>query len=170
MEIVLRDATLDDVPKLTELMRVTFADTFRHYPPEELATFLAAEYSDERTRRALSLPTRRTWVLEDPNRALVGYAMAGEADLPHPEITPRSGQLHRLYVLPSVHGAGLGRRLMDASLAWLAEVGRSPLLIGVWEHNSRALAFYGRYGFTPVGEYAYPVGRTVDRELILRRG
>lgn len=169
MEPVLREATLEDVPALTELMRVTFSETFRHYPQEELAAHLEEAYSEERTRSSLTVPSQRTWVLEEPGGALVGYAVAGEADLPHPQVTERAGQLHRLYLRPSAQGAGLGRKLMDTALAFLSEQQRTPLFISVWEHNERALAFYRRYGFEPVGEYPYPVGRTVDRELILRR-
>lgn len=168
MEAALREATLEDVAALTGLMRGTFRDTFRHYPPEELEAYLAESYSEVLTRQTLLLPTRRTWVLERAGE-LVGYAVAGECDLPHREVTPSSGQLHRLYVRRDLQGSGHAKKLMATGLAWLAEEGRSPLFIGVWEGNARALAFYRRYGFEPIGEYPYPVGSTIDRELILRR-
>lgn len=164
----IRIARPADVPALTELMRFTFSDTFRHYPPEELARYLEEHYGEEDTRRLLGHPHRRTWVAE-AGGALIAYAVAGEADLPHPSVDARSGQLHRLYVHPAHHHAGLGRRLMELALGWLEEQGRSPIFIGVWEGNARARAFYARYGFHPVGEYPYPVGSTVDRELILTR-
>lgn len=167
MEMTLREASPGDVPALAALMRSTFSDTFPHYPPRELAAHLAEFYSDARTRQGLAHPTRRTWVA-DRGGELMGYAVAGDADLPHPDVTPEAGQLHRLYVHRDAQGRGLGARLFETALAWLAQSGRSPVYIGVWEHNLKAQAFYARYGFAPVGEYPYPVGTTVDRELILR--
>lgn len=170
MATALRIADVEkDVPALAVLARVTFANTFQHYPPEELAGHLAHEYSEDRIRELLRHPLRRTWVVERDGE-LVGYAVAGEGDLPHPEVSARAGQLHRLYLLPPAQGGGWGRALMDAALAWLAEQGRAPVFIGVWENNLRAQAFYRRFGFEPVGEYPYPVGSTMDRELILRGG
>ncbi len=58
---------------------------------------------------------------------------------------------------------------MDVALTWLTEQQCSPLYIGVWSENSGAQRFCGRYGFVKVGEYGFPVGKTVDHEFILKR-
>jgi diamine N-acetyltransferase len=39
----------------------------------------------------------------------------------------------------------------------------------VWSENLGAQRFYGRYGFDKVGEYGFVVGKTIDREFILKR-
>ena len=59
---------------------------------------------------------------------------------------------------------------MDEVPAWLACDGPRPVWLGVWSGNGRAQRFYGRYGFSQVGDYDYPVGETRDHEFILRRG
>jgi len=38
-----------------------------------------------------------------------------------------------------------------------------------YAQNVGAQRFYGRYGFKKVGEYGFPVGKTVDHEFILKR-
>jgi diamine N-acetyltransferase len=58
---------------------------------------------------------------------------------------------------------------MDVGLEWLERQGRTPLYVGVWSKNLGAQRFYRRYGFNKVGEYGFPVGKTVDHEFILRR-
>ncbi|NBU27426.1 MAG: GNAT family N-acetyltransferase, partial [Caulobacteraceae bacterium] len=66
-------------------------------------------------------------------------------------------------------GGGTGRRLLDLTLDWLRQEGRSTVWIGVWSENFGAQRLYGRLGFEKVGEYGFPVGKTLDREFILRR-
>jgi len=39
----------------------------------------------------------------------------------------------------------------------------------VWSENLRAQSLYRGYGFEKAGEYSFPVGETLDRELIFRR-
>ena len=53
--------------------------------------------------------------------------------------------------------------------AWLLQDGPRDIWIGVWSENFGAQRFYERQGFAKVGEYGFHVGRTVDREFILRR-
>ncbi len=82
---------------------------------------------------------------------------------------PRAGEIRQLYVLATHQNQRLGAKLLDVAFAWLTEQKFSPLYIGVWSQNYGAQRFYGRYGFTKVGEYGFPVGKTVDHEFILKR-
>jgi ribosomal protein S18 acetylase RimI-like enzyme len=108
------------------------------------------------------------WIAEDGGEA-VGYAHAGACALPHPEVTEGCGELKRLYVSQGRQGDGLGGHLMELALDWMEAPGRK-LWIGVWSQNWGAQRFYGRYGFSKVGEYEFPVGDTRDLEFIFRRG
>jgi ribosomal protein S18 acetylase RimI-like enzyme len=51
----------------------------------------------------------------------------------------------------------------------MTEQSPPDLWIGVWSENLGAQRFYARRGFQKVGEYGFHVGRTIDREFILRR-
>jgi ribosomal protein S18 acetylase RimI-like enzyme len=79
-----------------------------------------------------------------------------------------AGEIQQLYVYAEFHNLRLGSRLMSVGLEWLESQGRTPVYIGVWSENYGAHRFYGRYGFSKVGEYGFPVGQTVDREFILK--
>lgn len=166
----LRIATVDDAATLAELARVTFADTFPHYPPSELAAHLDEFYTPNVFRSLLELPatTHRTWIAEHDGRA-VGYAQAGPCKLPHPDASPEHGELRRFYVLPELKGTGLAQRMIDEVFAWLGATFRGPQWLGVYSENFRAQRFYARYGFTRCGQYEYPVGSVNDLEFILRR-
>ena len=99
----------------------------------------------------------------------VGHAAAGPCGLPHPEVKAGDGELKRLYVLASHQNGGWGGKLFAEVERWLLRDGPRTLWIGVWSENFGAQRFYARQGFVRVGEYKFPVGKTLDDEFILRR-
>lgn len=168
-EPVIRRAGPADAEVLSALGARTFTDTFGHlYPPEDLEAFLAEAYGLDRTRADLADPAKASWIVEADGQA-IGYALAGPCDLPHDEVTPRCGELKRLYFLRSWQGGGLGARLFAETLDWLQAEGPRDVWIGVWSENYGAQRFYARHGFENVGGYGFVVGQTVDSEFIFRR-
>lgn len=168
-EPTIRRADPGDAETLAALGSRTFAATFAHlYHPEDLRLFLAEAYDVERTRGDLVDPARASWLVEADGEA-VGYASAGPCGLPHPDVTPACGELKRIYFLKQWQGGGLGKALFAETMAWLQASGPRTIWIGVWSENYGAQRFYERHGFRKAGEYDFPVGRSVDREFILRR-
>lgn len=167
--------TPEDLPELSRLGAETFTETFGHlYPPEDLSAFLERSYGIESLKRETENP-KHFWRIVRAREAEGGHAVAylqcGPVTLPHPEADPvRHGELKRLYIRGSYQGRGLGRILMDVALDWLRDTyGNAPQWIGVWCNNQKAQNLYGGFGFTKVGEYKFPVGKTLDDEFILRR-
>lgn len=168
-EPTIRRANVDDAEVLSALGARTFSETFSQlYDPEDLNAFMADAYSVEKTQRDLADPHRALWLVEDGGEA-IGYALAGPCDLPHAEVTPACGELKRIYFVHGRQGGGLGQRLFAEVMDWLQSEGPRSVWIGVWSENFGAQRFYARHGFDQVGEYGFKVGRTVDREFILRR-
>lgn len=167
---LLRRAGPADAETLSRIGQETFVETFGHlYPAEDLAAYLASAYDLEATRASLADPGQASWLVEATGGRAIGYATAGPCGLPHAEVGPGALELKRIYFRRAAQGAGAGSRLFDEVMAWM--VGQSPadLWIGVWSENYGAQRFYARRGFVKVGEYGFPVGRTLDREFILRR-
>jgi GNAT superfamily N-acetyltransferase len=166
---VIRRAGPGDAAVLAALGASTFVDTFAHlYDPDDLTAYLAEAYSLERTRADLADPAKAQWLVEQDGEA-IGYALAGPCGLPHAEVTPACGELKRIYFRKDRQGGGLGKRLFAQVMDWLQSKGPRDVWIGVWSENYGAQRFYARHGFEKAGEYGFRVGRTVDREFILRR-
>lgn len=167
--LTIRRATVEDAQVLSGLAARTFTETFGHlYPPEDLAAFLADAYEVGKQRTILAHPDYAVWLLEEGGVA-VGHAAAGPCGLPHPDVRSGDGELKRLYLLKSLQNGGWGGRLFHTALEWLERDGPRTLWIGVWSQNHGAQRFYERYGFQRVGEYQFPVGKTLDDEFILKR-
>jgi len=168
-DAVIRRATPQDADALSRIGKATFVETFGHlYPAEDLTEFLEQAYGLERTRKDLADPDKASWIVEADGK-VVGYALAGPSELPHPDVTPGDGELKRLYVLKDWQGGGTGSRLLSQALDWLEARGSKRIWIGVWSQNYGAQRLYSRLGFKKVGEYEFPVGRVRDHEFILVR-
>ena len=168
-ETTIRRATLDDAAALSELGATTFTETFGHlYPPGDLDAFLSTAHAVENWRDVLIDSQRAAFLAERADGMKVGFILAGACKLPVVNREPTAGEVHQLYVLANFRNLNLGTRLMETGLAWLASERRTPIYIGVWSENYGAQRFYARYGFFKVGEYGFSVGRTIDREFILK--
>ena len=77
-------------------------------------------------------------------------------------------ELQRIYV-DRMARTRRGRRV-DVTLRRAgASVGHGRLLVGVWQKNPRAIAFYQRSGFTTVGVATFRVGRDVQHDFVMAR-
>lgn len=170
-----RTARPEDAEVLTAMGRATFTATFGHlYPAEDLRSFLDQAHTPAQYRAWASDPAYGLWIAEAWDGkagfgAAIGYALAGPNTLPHPDAAPGDGELKRIYVVAEAQGLGAGSLLMSAVLDFLNRLSR-PLWIGVWSGNHGAQKLYGRHGFVKAGEYEFLVGKSRDREFILRRG
>lgn len=159
-------ATSADLPALAALAVETFTETFGHlYRAQDLHRHLETSCSLRFFEDALHTSEI---VLAREDKTLTGYVKFGEVGLPV-EHAPEDGEIHRLYVAKRAQAQGVGRQLMEIALGSRRLRAAPALYLGVWENNLKAQRFYARYGFTEVGEYPYPVGDHIDRELILCR-
>jgi len=165
--VTIRPAVLEDAATLADLGARTFRETFEDVTaPQDLTRFIEDTYGEEKQRAELADASRPAWVLE------VEGIPAGflQLRLGHREpcVTgQRPVELQRIYVLRSVQAGGLGAALMQIALDHARSWGADALWLGVWEHNDRALAFYGRWGFREAGDHVFQIGQQVDRDLIL---
>lgn len=156
---------------LSGLARACFIETFGHlYPSDDLAAFLEASYAPDRLSREIEAEKSCVFGLFIDGE-MVGYGQVGPVGLPHDEADlEQDGEIKRLYLLKAHHQKGLGQMLMERALAECHTVfPQRPLWVGVWSENFRAQKFYQKYGFDKVGEYQFPVGKTLDDEWIMRR-
>ena len=81
----------------------------------------------------------RLWIAEDGDRVVGSIALVdGDAG---------TGQLRWFLVVPEARGTGLGRRLLDAALAYGRERGMSHIYLWSFADLADALRLYERAGF-----------------------
>jgi ribosomal protein S18 acetylase RimI-like enzyme len=164
-----RDARPEDGPELDAMARAVWLETFGHSgSAEDIAAYLAKAYGPTGDLiRHLSEPAHR-FRLATANQAIIGYAKLSLPWLPEGTFGPKARQLSQLYVASAQRGSGVAHTLMDWSVNTARTEGADELLLTVWEHNPRAQRFYEKIGFVHVGDYAFPMGEQIDRDLIMR--
>ncbi len=173
LRISLAKANLATAERLAALGRQTFLDTFGdEAPAADMAAFLDQTYGPDIQLGELRDP-HHTFLLAEMQGQAVGYAkvwrdspLGLEAD----ENPAGRLELKQLYVAQDWIGTGLGGSLMRRVLELAQAESCRCLVLGVWEHNARAKAFYERFGFRQIGQHPFRIGTDVSTDLILRKG
>lgn len=81
-----------------------------------------------------------------------GERFVGLAGGYHEEEHPDAVHLVSMWVDPAQRGAGLGRRLVEAVVAWARAEGAAVVNLWVTDQNEPAIALYRSCGFRPTGD------------------
>lgn len=140
----IRFATLNDLPHIIQIARVTWDTTYnKTIAPENRREFLARAYKLENLEVAINAPGHWFYVAElDQN--VVGFGHFVQRY--HP--TRARAELLRLYVLSEYQNLRIGHTLLEAGFAALAKAGIGQCFVSVQSSNALARKFYERYGFT----------------------
>jgi [ribosomal protein S18]-alanine N-acetyltransferase len=114
----------------------------------EIAVFTTDILSAPSFRRFVASPGATLLVAEDAAGKLAGYVLV---------LYPPRTTLARLYsiaVQDDLEGRGLGQELLAEAEATARRRGCTAMRIEVHEQNRRALAFYGKSGYRPLGRRA----------------
>ncbi len=134
-EVVIRAVVADDVPRVAALIG------------DVLAEFgLRFGEGSETDAQVLALPGSyedrggRFWVATETDGALLGTCGVFPVDA-------ATFELRKMYLHPDSRGRGVGRRLLDAAVAFAAGRGASRMVLDTTEQMTRAIAFYEAHGF-----------------------
>lgn len=105
----------------------------------------------------------QAWVLRAPDGELLGYFLVmAVVDEAH---------LLNVAVAASRQGQGLGRLLLNQSVACARGLGMESMLLEVRPSNTRALEIYERYGFKHIGRRKgyYPAANQQREDALVMR-
>lgn len=167
--IKIRTATLTDAKPLSELAEKTFCDAFASSNnADDITSHCASNFGEAIQAAELSDSQYDTLVAED-NGKLVAYAQLRQGQCPECVTAKSAGEIQRLYVDKLWHGKGLAQSLMVESINKLTRKNNDVVWLGVWEHNPRAIAFYKKFNFQPVGKHIFKLGGDPQTDIIMMR-
>lgn len=169
--VAIRRCGAEDAAALAAVSAATFMETYAGLlGSRDILAHCALHFMAERYAAALSDDGYAFWLAEAvPGGAPVGFAMLSRPDLPSVQTFADDVELKRIYLLHRFHGGGHGASLMGAAVDEARRRGAGRLLLGVYKKNPRALAFYGRQGFEPIGDRLFRVGDTDYEDAVLAK-
>ena len=169
VRVRVRDAGPHDAARLAQFGAQAFADSFAaDNTPENMAQYLADAFSTGKQARELADPAVR-YIVAEAGGTFVGSARLGFGDAPAAIYAQRPVEIARFYAAADHIGTGIGRALMEYCLQAAAELGCDVLWLGVWERNTRAIAFYEKWGFTIAGTIGFQLGADAQTDLLMVR-
>ena len=169
MDATVRTCSEQDAATLALIGAATLLEAFAGFVPGDALLAHCRKYHFAGAyETVLRQPETRAWLAEvAPGAAPVGYAMVTAPDFPPGLAREGDLELRRIYLFSKFHGGGASRRLMDAAIGHARQRGAKRLLLGVHPDNQRALAFYRKIGFVPIGSRLFHVGDCVFEDPVL---
>ena len=163
----LRAAVAADAETLAAFAARIFDATFgAENTASDMALHLAEAYGPAQQRAEIADPRMAT-LLAEMDGTLVAFAQLRAGPAPACVTGAAPIELLRFYVDQRWHGRGVAAALMTAVMAAARARGARTLWLGVWERNPRAIAFYGKMGFSDVGAHLFRLGTDAQTDRIL---
>ena len=166
---MIRKVEIADVEVLAKLAKQTFRETFAHDNTEEqLQRYFEEAYSLKNLSTELENPDSETYFIMHEEE-IAGFLKVNWGNAQTEKELENAFEIQRLYVLQAYQGFGLGKQLFEFALELAENNGFSWAWLGVWEHNTKAQAFYNRYGFEKFSHHRFMVGQKVDTDWLLKK-
>ena len=161
MVSLVRRAGAGDATAIADVHVASWRTTYRGLLPDDFLASLSHAHYTERWRRTLDDPTHRVYVAENAE-GVIGFASGGRERAGE---TGYRGELYAIYVLQDAQGHGHGRRLVQAVVGGLRELGVPDMIVWVLRENAPARRFYERLGGLYVREQPITISSTLLTEV-----
>ncbi len=147
--VEIRPATLEDRALIRSISERTWPSTYGHIISQEQIDFMLDwMYSDESL--ATQFEKGHQFFIAQLNGSDIGFcSVSAEEDL--------SFKLNKLYVLPTAHGTGSGKALLNKAIEVAKKANAGSLFLQVNKHNN-AYSFYVKNGFEKESEFKFDIG------------
>jgi putative acetyltransferase len=135
--VTIRGIRQSDNPFLSKIVKGTLAEFGANHPN--------TVYYDPTTDALFELFQKKgaAYFVAEINDEIVG----GSGIYPTDNLPNRTCELVKMYLLPHARGLGLGRTLIEKSLAWAKEAGYKNVYLESMPELKKALEVYAKFGF-----------------------
>ena len=167
--MTIRQATLSDLDTLVRVARHCIYEAFspEKYPGNPVQTYLDEAVTVPVYAREFTNPRATFWLAEEEPGQTIGFLKL-RLHAPPKQMPIRNAlEIVRIYLLDGYVGRGYGRQMMQHALDYARGQGYEGVWLGVWEHNTPALVFYRKMGFTQFGWHTFLFGGERQRDFWL---
>jgi len=164
----IRKTTIQDIDKLKEIGKQTFAETFSSGNSEENMTeYMENRFSTEKLKSELTDPNAEFYFAELDDK-VIGYLKVNFGQSQTEIKDENALEIERIYVLKDFHGKKVGQMLYDKAIEIANEKDAEYIWLGVWEENSRAIHFYKKNGFVEFDKHIFKLGDDEQTDVMMK--
>lgn len=166
MEI--RKVNIQDIEKLKEIGKLTFAETFSSENSEDnMKEYLGKGFSTDKLAAELTDPNAEFYFAQ-LDRKTIGYLKVNVGQS-QTEIKDKNAlEIERIYVLKEFHGKKVGQILYEKAIELAKEKNVEYVWLGVWEQNPRAIRFYEKNGFVAFDKHIFKLGDDEQTDIMMK--
>lgn len=164
----IRKVNIQDIEKLKEIGKLTFAETFATKNSEEdMREYLDEAFSTEKLQAELTDKNAEFFFAELDDR-VIGYLKLNYGQSQTEIRDAKALEIERIYVLKEFHGKKVGQRLYDKALELAKAKSVAYVWLGVWEQNPRAIRFYEKNGFVAFDKHIFKLGKDEQTDIMMK--
>lgn len=158
--LAIRQATTADAPTIALLGRVTFSETFGHLfeDKNDLLEYHQRTFSVEKINSSLQKEQNLFW-LAFYQKLPVGYAKLKLNSTSAFITKPQVCQLQKIYVLQDFLSKKIGLHLQSTLIDEASKRNFETIWLSVLKSNTRAIRFYEKNNFIPIGNHQFQIGK-----------
>lgn len=169
MNLSIRLGTVDDAELIADISRQSFYETFAGANTKEnMDKFLTEQFTKGRLMLEVGRP-ENIFLLAFADRQVAGYVKLREDKKKTIPGKSEGMEIARLYAMKEYVGKGIGKALMQESIAIARQQGKEVIWLCVWEHNQPAIQFYRSWGFEVFGEQDFLLGNDLQRDWMMKK-
>lgn len=167
MDVEIRNAGIGDLEALQYICRQTFEESYAWCNTfENMKQYLTGQFSVGQLTLELNSPDTQFFMLYKDS-SLIGYLKLKFGTNRLGITQPDAMEIERIYVLKHHHGTGMGQLLYNEAMRIALQNHIAVIWLGVWEKNPRAIAFYTKNNFTPVGKQIFKLGNDDQTDFVM---
>ena len=169
MKVIIDRITTNQIKELMTISRETFTDTFGSANDSQTLTqYLDSAYSALQLRSELNNADSTFWSIT-VDGVWAGYLKLNIGQAQSENFGDAALEIERIYVRRRFKRQGLGTKLYQLALNQAEQLGKTRIILGVWEHNEPAQKFYQRLGFHQIGAHTFQLGTDAQTDYIMEK-
>ena len=167
--ILIRKVRSEEVVALQTFSKNTFFSTYAsENTKEDMDAYLTENFNIDRLRNSLLNPDS-FYYFAIHNEAIIGYLKVNRGMAQTDNVLPKALEIERIYISTPFQGKGTGKLLLQKAIEKAHSLKINTLWLGVWEKNTKAIAFYKKHNFVPFANHHFMIGTDEQYDVLMKR-
>jgi ribosomal protein S18 acetylase RimI-like enzyme len=159
--------TIKEIEALRDISIQTFTETFtEHNSPENMRKYISENFSIEKLTSEFQ-NRDSSFYLISLNETVIGYLKLNRGAA-QTEPNNNALEIERIYVQQEFHGKKVGLCLFEKAKTIALENHYEYIWLGVWEKNTKAIAFYKKFGFVEYDQHVFVLGNDSQTDIMMK--